>query len=310
MTPRSELLLSGRCAGVCYPREAAACLDYFRAFFDQEGGAPWRAEAEAGEPPLRGVLAPHIDFRVSTVAYSHAFDAWLRRPTADVYLILGVGHRARLPWSIDGRDYATPLGKIAVETEMAAELLRRSPFPLGDAQAHVGEHSIEFPLVLIQALRKLRGIERPFTFLPVLCGGMFPEVEAGRPPAPGSHAVQFAGALRELVAAYGDRLQIVTSIDGCHIGPRFEHPYKVNQARLRECAAWEETLWQQVEAGNAEGFFAHLGRDANARYFDGVGALWLLMQILGDAFRLRRTHHEQWFEAGDASAVTFTSGFF
>ena len=63
----------------------------------------------------------------------------------------------------------------------------------------------------------------------------------------------------------------------------------------------------RVEARDWDGFFAHLARDKNARYFDGVGALWLLGQVMPD-FVLERTAYAQWFDGGDASAVTFTSG--
>ena len=301
-------VLPARCAGVCYPSDPEACLDYFRKFFDHPGGAEWEADKESAQPIHRGIVAPHIDFRVSSKAYSHAFAPWLRRPAPDLYLILGVGHRARREWSLDRRDYVTPLGRVPVEAPLLAEIVRNCPLPLDDPSAHQGEHSIEFPLVLLQALRRLRGIERPFSFVPVLCGGMFRDVAAGQPPGPDSSLEQLAAALRPLLNRCGSSLQIIVSIDGCHIGPRFDHPYEVDKARLRDTAAWEKTLWQQVEERNLEGFFSHLEKDGNARYFDGVGALALALRLLGDDFHLRRTHYEQWFDPSDTSAVTFTSG--
>jgi len=312
---RHPLLLQARCAGVCYPRQADACLDYFRSFFAalgrEEGLAPWEPEAEAALPPPRVLLTPHIDFRVSGRAYGHAFAPWVRRPAeADCYVILGVGHRASLPWSLDGRDYATPLGIVPSAAGAILEIVERSGFPLGEAPAHEGEHSIEFPLVLLQALRLLRGIERPFSFIPILCGGMFPEVAAGKPPAPGAAVDRLAEALRAVLGRLGPGrgVQVIVSIDGCHVGPRFDHPYRVGRQRLRACAAWEETLWQTVERGDLPAFFAHLGEDQNARYFDGVGALTLMMKLFGKDLALKRTHYEQWHTPSDASAVTFTSG--
>ena len=304
--------LPARCAGVCYPKDGEEALGYFRGFFDGPEAAAWSPDDPAwldGLPPL-GIVAPHIDFRVgpAPAAYSWAFDDWVRRPVlADRYLILGVGHRCSLPWSVDGRGHAAPLGAIPGEPELAAALGAACPFPVAEPEAHAGEHSIEFPLVMLQALRKLRGVGRPFSFLPVLCGGMWAEVAAGKPPAPDSHSARFAAALGRIVAEQGEQLQIIVSIDGCHIGPRFDHPYKVDADRLQDAHAWEEALWERVEARDWDGFFAHLGRDGNARYFDGVGALWLLGQIAPD-FTLERTAYAQWFERGDASAVTFTRG--
>lgn len=302
--------LSARCAGVCYPKEGEAAPDYFQGFFDVPEAAPWSPDAEIDGLPTRGVLMPHIDFRVgpAPAAYSWAFDAWVRRPVlADRYLVLGVGHRCGLPWSVDGRGHAAPLGTIPGEPELAARLIRECPFPIAEPEGHAGEHSIEFPLVLLQALRARRGVERPFSFLPVLCGGMFAEVEAGKAPAPDSHAARFAAALKAVVDEQGEQLQVIVSIDGCHIGPRFDHPYRVDADRLQDAHAWEETLWSRVEARDWDGFFAFLGEDKNARYFDGVGALWLLGRIMPD-FVLERTAYAQWFAKDDASAVTFTSG--
>ena len=52
--------------------------------------------------------------------------------------------------------------------------------------------------------------------------------------------------------------------------------------------------------------------EGNDRYFDGVGALSLLL-VAGNASKrgkvqIERTFYEQWFTERDASAVTFSSG--
>lgn len=301
--------LLSRCAGICYPRDGHDCLAYFRQFFDQPGATPWPDAANSADA-FFAALSPHIDFRVSTAAYSHAFARMLTAPMADVYVVLGVGHRAYREWSIDGRDYVTPMGLVPIEAALAHDLVSGVDFSLADPKAHEGEHSIEFVLVLLQALRRLRGVDRPFTFLPVLCGGQFDAVELGQPPPLAAPLYRLATSLRELLQPYGKRVQLIVSIDGCHLGPRFGHRYKVNPMRLRETAEWEETLWTAVEQRDLPQFYQHLGQDKNARYFDGVGALSLFMAMYGADYTLQRTHYEQWFEPRDASAVTFTSGYF
>jgi MEMO1 family protein len=302
--------LSCRCAGICYPRDRDECIAYFRQFFDSPQAAPWPTGVVKSAEPLLGILTPHIDFRVSTIAYSYAFAPLLLAPWADLYVILGVGHHGRQEWSVDGRDYATPFGLVPVEAGLASDLVREVGFSLGDHASHEGEHSIEFPLVLLQSLRRAAGIDRPFSFLPVLCGGMFEAVELGIAPPPTAQLFQLAAALKKLLAAYGSRVHLIVSIDGCHLGPRFGHRYRVNPARLEATAAWEELLWQRVQQADLDGFLRHLGEDANARYFDGVGALSLFLAMFGSQAELHRTHYEQWFEPRDASAVTFTSGYF
>ncbi|VVM04367.1 hypothetical protein MAMT_00041 [Methylacidimicrobium tartarophylax] len=297
-----------RCAGTCYPSDGRQSLSYFRSFFSEPGAAPLPPASLPGRGDLLGVLSPHIDFRVSPRAYTHAFAPLANTPDADFYLILGVGHRSRLEWSIDDRDLRTPLGRALAEVESIAWLRNRVSFPCHDPEAHEGEHSIEFPIVLLQALRAFRGSDRPVRFLPVLCGGLFDWVEQGRAPCRNSPFDQLATLLHSLRQAYGERMQLIVSIDGCHMGPRFGHPFAITPPLLEQTRLWEEELWQTVEQGDLSAFFTHLGRERNIRFFDGVGALALLLRITESKGRLKRTYYEQWFEEGDQSVVTFTSG--
>src|ERR1700690_36980 len=93
--------LSCRCSGICYPRDLKDCLRYFREFFDQPKGAAWPNQEPKIARDFLAVLTPHIDFRVSTIAYSHAYAPLLEASVADVYVVLGVGHHAHQEWSID-----------------------------------------------------------------------------------------------------------------------------------------------------------------------------------------------------------------
>jgi hypothetical protein len=67
-------------------------------------------------------------------------------------------------------------------------------------------------------------------------------------------------------------------------------------------------LWERVEASDLVGFLRYAAADQNARHFDGIGALALLMAMYGPALRVRRNYHEQWFTPQDASVVSFSSG--
>ena len=110
----------------------------------------------------------------------------------------------------------------------------------------------------------------------------------------------------------GKKLRIIVSIDGCHLGPRFQHPFRVTPALLKATARWEEMLWARAARGDARKFLDWLRDEGNDRYFDGVGALALLLAAGspadGDKLTIQRTCYEQWFTERDASAVTFSSG--
>ena len=271
------------------------------------------------EGKLAGVVTPHIDFNVSLKAYAAAFRPLLEVPLAETYLILGVGHRSPLEWNFDRRDYVTPLGRATCATDMVDALTAGAkPERHFSPRAHEGEHSIEFALVWLQALHQLHPSKeernKPVRFVPLLCGGMHNYIEGlvEWDDLPDFH--RLSRALADLFAATppGDKLRVIVSIDGCHLGPRFDHSFRVTPALLKATAGWEELLWARAAQGNAQNFLEWFRNEGNDRYFDGVGALALLLaagnQTEGGNFLIQRTYYEQWFTERDASAVSFSSG--
>lgn len=302
-------VLKPRCAGVCYPKSEKEALSFFKGWFDQKEAPAWNPQP-GSDPSIEGLLLPHIDFRVTQKAYGWGYEKLLTAPIADTYLILGVGHKSQQEWSLDPRGYQTPFGLIPAAADLIHDLAKEIPFPmLEDGKSHEGEHSIEFPVVALAGLRKLMGIETPFQFIPLLCGGLYEHLYLGMAPEKDHSLYTLAESLRKIKKQFGSKLQIIVSIDGCHMGPRFKHPYAVTAQRLNAAERWEETLWAQIENRSPQQFFDHLFIDGNYRYFDGVGALALMMAYFENQYSLTRTHYEQWYEEGDMSAVTFTSGY-
>jgi AmmeMemoRadiSam system protein B len=298
----------------CYPSDGTKALDFFRDALALEPKIP---PAPKGSR-LAGVIAPHIDFRVSLPAYAAAFRPLLDEPLAENYLILGVGHRSRLEWNLDRRDYTTPLGLAACATGLVDALAEGiEPQRLFLPGAHEGEHSIEFPLVWLQALHRLhpdaKKVYRPVRFVPLLCGGLHQYVDGAAEWDDLTFFHHLSRALADLFQKHppGEKLRVIVSIDGCHMGPRFDHAYQVTPRLLEATAAWEEMLWREAAPGDARGFLDWLSNEGNDRYFDGVGALGLLMAaggLTGKPFAIQRTYYEQWFTERDASVVTFSSG--
>jgi MEMO1 family protein len=270
-----------------------------------------------------GVVTPHIDFRVSLRAYAAAFRPLLEVPLADTYVILGVGHRSHLEWNFDRRDYTTPLGRAICATELVDTLVAEAdPAHHFSPHAHDGEHSIEFALLWLQAVHQLHPAKsqqgKAFRFVPLLCGGMQDHVEGFTERDDLTDFHRLSGALAGLIDASPDHhVRIIVSIDGCHLGPRFQHPFQVTPVLLQATAGWEELLWACAAKGDARIFLDWFRNEGNDRYFDGVGALALLLAAgnlskrgpaVGHKFTIQRTFYEQWFTERDASAVTFSSG--
>jgi AmmeMemoRadiSam system protein B len=290
----------------CYPSSEAKALVYFQEAFQR---AEVKKDGNTRFGEMKGIITPHIDFRVSLRAYAEAFAPLLPQPLAVTYVILGVGHRSHLEWNLDLRDYETPLGRVGCDVDLVKRLAgKMAPRTIFEPGAHEGEHSIEFALLWLQALHRLHSTRRDFRFVPLLCGGMHRYLAGESEWYDLEVFHQLSRALGEMVEEKGETLRLVVSIDGCHIGPRFGHPFLVDAAFLQETARWEEGLWSRAGRGSARGFLDWFRAEGNERYFDGVGALALLLEALGGAGKIQRSHYEQWFTARDASAVTFSSG--
>jgi AmmeMemoRadiSam system protein B len=296
----------------CYPSDSEKALSFFRDAL----ALPTASAPIGASQSLFGILAPHIDFRVGLRAYAAAFRPLLEAPLADTYIILGVGHRSHLEWNLDRRDYVTPLGRIACATELIDDLAgNHQPERLFEPEAHSGEHSIEFALLWLQAVHQLHPAaeDKAFRFAPILCGGLHAYVDGAMEWDDLADFHRLSRALAEIFRAHppGGRLRVIVSIDGCHLGPRFHHPFTVTPALLQATAGWEEMLWASVARGDARAFLDWFREEGNDRYFDGVGALALLLAAGaadGGGRTIQRTFYEQWFTERDASAVTFSSG--
>ena len=299
----------------CYPSDPDKALAFFQRALALQLDLP---PAPKGRP-LAGVIAPHLGpFQLALTSYVAAFRPLLDEPLAENYLILGVGHRSRLEWNLDRRDYATPFGHALCANDLIDTLTDGiDPKRLFLPVAHEGEHSIEFPLIWLQAIHRLHastyGDAPPVRFIPLLCGGMHHYVDGRTEWNDLTFFHQVATALGELFQKIppGEKLRIIVSIDGCHMGPRFDHPFQVTPRLLQATAAWEDVLWHHAATGDARRFLDWFRAEGNDRYFDGVGALSLLLAAgghTGKPFHLQRTCYEQWFTDRDASVVTVNAG--
>jgi AmmeMemoRadiSam system protein B len=219
-------------------------------------------------------------------------------------VILGVGHRCPAELASLPAGYRTPLGKIEADTDLFSSLSLTCPFLDSETRGFQGEHSIEFVVIWLQALRDLFFPGRSFTILPVLCGGFQGAVEAGAPPSSNSAETAFARGLAKITQE--SDTAVVASIDGCHVGPRFQHPFTADKKIRAQVAEWEKKLWTFASSKTLPEFFEHLGANQNAFYFDGVGVLHSL--LAGQNLKAKTYPPVQWHEPSDQSIVSFSRG--
>lgn len=169
------------------PRELSALVERYT-----------RQEKAPNKTNARACLVPHAGYIYSGAVAGAVFER-ISLPTK--ILLIGVRHypRGEALAILSEGSWRTPLGDVAIDTELAVKLRKACPALREDSVAHSREHSLEVELPFLQVL------DPGFTFVPVAVGTLhFEELkETGE------------GFARVLAEYKGDVL-IVTSSDMNH----------------------------------------------------------------------------------------------
>ncbi len=291
-------------AGGAYAGEPDALRAEMSAFFDEpDGPGPIRWGNPDGATPVRGLIAPHIDFHRGGPAYAWGYRELAERADADCFVILGTCHAGMgEPFALTLKAYDTPLGPAEVDRDLADALARRSGQDLFVSEpSHRSEHSIEFQVVF---LRYLFGSRRDFTILPVLASFVHEAIARGRGPEDDPRIPRFLDALAETIAASGRRACVIAGADLAHVGPRFGDPEDVTPERLRDVERDDRAMLDAVASGEPGAFFESAARDGDRRRVCGLSPIYALLRALG---RPRGTlkRYAQWPDP--QGTVTFAS---
>ena len=277
-------------AGTAYPRDPrklAALLDRFFA----AAAAPAAAGGTPRAPGARlaAVMCPHIDLRAGGEVYPPAFTALAEAagtaPPVELYVILGVAHNGgtepgRSFAIAADKHYATPFGQVPTDCRVIEEWSRRSGRDVTDRQwQHRTEHSVEFPLLFLQYIQAQAELP-PYEVVPVLLGSVDHYLHAGSDPLQAPEVAAELAALRAAVEASGKRALYLLSVDLAHVGPKFGHPERVDDAAAAACEQADRRLLNFAERFDAAGFTRALHADRNSRHVDAVSGLFSLYPLL------------------------------
>lgn len=185
-------------AGMFYPAHEAACRREVEAYLVQ-------ASCELDECEVMAGIAPHAGWTFSGLTAAHLYAPLGRQVPADTVVLFGAVHswRVAMPSVFGSGRWRCPLGHMAVDEELAREVLRCGDGALADDPvAHLDEHSIEVQLPFLAC------IYPEALILPIAV-----------PPMPGVDSI---GALvAGCVRALGRKAVAVGSTDLTHYGPRY-----------------------------------------------------------------------------------------
>ena len=267
----------------CYPSDPAKALAFFKDAFE----IAYRDSTRAARRPLWPASSrPTSIFASACRAYAAAFRPLLDEPLAENYFILGVGHRSRLEWNFDRRDYVTPLGRAVCATDLVDALVGRSrsraPFlcptrmkaSTPSSSRSSGCRRCTGCIPRPRRQREAGPLRSAFLRRPApLCRG---RCGMGRPRRFSSARRDLAAPLREISAGrktarhrqhrrlpHGAALSASVS--------RHAHAAQGDRRRGRKC------FGTCAAQGDARKFLDWFRDEGNVRYFDGVGALALLL---------------------------------
>ncbi|MGB9667539.1 MAG: AmmeMemoRadiSam system protein B [Thermosulfidibacteraceae bacterium] len=179
-------------AGYFYPKDPIRLTEMIEKLLPSKAPIPKKAIA---------VISPHAGYVYSGyVAAETIANVLIPRDL----IILGPNHTGLgAPLSIMAEGvWITPFGEIPINEELAQKILEKSRYLENDSLAHIGEHSIEVQLPIIQYFR------RDVTLVPIVVGTKNLE-----------KLNDLANAITNAVKEYGRDVLLISSTDFTHYEP-------------------------------------------------------------------------------------------
>lgn len=298
--------------GDSYPANPDELLKYVEGFFTEDGGPGKPDYRKPASDQISGIILPHIDLRVGGATYAHGYKALLEACQADLFVILGVAHRAAAGgfFNVSHKDYATPFGPVRTSKGIARRLQDAAKIESAIAEyTHKDEHSVEFQTVLLAGLLGQQA-KREFEIVPILCNSADPYLEEGKNPAHDEEFQAFIDCLRGELDKSGRKWCIMASVDLSHVGPKFGHATNMTEKLLLPVERADRRMLKKIETLDPDAFYFEFARTKppNSRHVDAVLAvLALLAAGKGKYKEARLLHYDQMLEVPTKSAVSYAS---
>jgi AmmeMemoRadiSam system protein B len=290
---RSALIRPAICAGGAYPNSIRELSEFLDGIMHT---------SQIRETPARGIIAPHIDLRVGSAAYSPAYNA-IRRSDADLFVIFATSHYANYDLFIPTtKDFETPLGVVETDRKLLQEIRESFPFEITTNDiAHKPEHSIELELIFLQHCFP----NRNFTILPILVTSFHSFIQQGILPMQHSPIKEFAAAVRSVVEQSGRNAVYISSGDLAHIGRKFGDSYDA-EVMLPTLYNEDAHLLSSLEQCNHNEFFNRIASANDQWKICGLAPNYMMLETLQPE-RGEILYYEQWNEREQRSAVSYAS---
>ena len=230
--------------------------------------------------PLRGLVAPHLDYPRGRPCYANAYALLQDQPPPDRVVILGTNHFGRSTSVVaTARAFETPLGTTAVDTDFLHQLESRTG-PLRQYELdHQAEHSIELQVAWLQLMFGDSG----FRIVPFLCPD--PCGPTGTAPynGHGPDLSDFAAALRDLLLDNNDSTLLVAGADLSHFGANFGDQRRLDPEFLKEVKQRDMRALDALTSEGPSAWVEQVAGDANPTRICSAGCIFTLATAIPDA---------------------------
>jgi len=257
-------------AGTFYPSNPKDLSRTIEACYLHLLGPGKKPPAPRGTSTTVAVVAPHAGYEYSGPVAAHSYLHASSLPDPELIVVVAPNHYGIGSGVSTFKEgfWETPLGRMRVDSEASAKLVRDAGVATFDPDAHRMEHSLEVQLPFLQMIY---GDSVPF--LPVSL--LFQDVDTAK---------AVAGALADIVK--GRKAVLVASSDLTHYEP-------AATARSKD-----SSLLQQVVGMDISGFYSTLER-LNVTAC-GFGAIATVMKA-SDSLGLRRGELLKYATSGDTT---------
>jgi len=283
-----------------YPSEPAAFAEMTKSWMQ---ALPPRERALDGS--VVGAIAPHIDFERGSVGYAHAYRDLADACGADLFIVIGTDHAGDTQFAATRNDFETGLGRVKTAGDVLDAMEERFIGDLFEGElGHVGEHTIEFQVVLLQHF-----IDHDFEVVPLLCGGFAEEMMEGELELQNAEALCMADVLRDVVENSGRKVCVIASADLSHVGPQFGLDRPLTSGYLEGVEKHDRRVLELAMDGDPDAMFTAVAERRNDTNICGLGPIYLTVKALGDC-RRELLHYGQATSPDRQQSVSFAAATF
>jgi len=260
------------------------------------------------EKQIKGMIAPHIDYRRGGQCYGTLYREINDRIDAELFLIFGTAHLpTKTLFILTRKSFETPLGIMETDCDFIDKLEKNYSGNLyEDEFVHKTEHSIEFQVVFLQHLFNQK---KKIKMVPILIGSFLQRELRNGNPSSLKEFSDFIEAIKSTIFQNNKKEFTIAAADLSHVGPQFGDPYPVTPLILQELKSEDLRMLNYLKDIKLDEFSKDIYKNNEKRHICGYSCIYTMLSTI-DATEGHLLQYEQTTDPNTHSTVTFAAMLF